>query len=182
MRIDTVQGMARAIERLARRDPKSLAAFIVSLAHDAGPIGDQVRTMIVGDDVTDATESIKERIGSLHIPSESDYGRRRGEEIDERLGFILDSIETLVLPVDARKAFELLIVVFQADAAAIENCGDHEYEVTSAFERATELIASAARSLQHREVEAALQPLILDDDYGVRAGLSEVISRRREEG
>ena len=53
MRIDTVQGMARAIERLARRDPKSLAAFIVSLAHDAGPIGDQVRTMIVGDDVTD---------------------------------------------------------------------------------------------------------------------------------
>jgi hypothetical protein len=31
-------------------------------------------------------------------------------------------------------------------------------------------------------VEAALQPLILDDDYGVRAGLSEVISRRREEG
>lgn len=182
MRIDTVQGAARAIERLARRDPMSLAHFIVSLAHDSGPIGEQVRTFIVGDDTTAATESIKERIESLRTPSESDYRQRRGEEIDERLEFVLDSIETLVLPVNAKKAFELLILVFRSDAVAMENCGDHDYEVTSVFDRATELIAKAARPLPHAEVEAALQPLVLDDDYGVRRGLSEVIARRREEG
>jgi hypothetical protein len=45
-----------------------------------------------------------------------------------------------------------------------------------------ELIAKAARSLPHSEVESALQPLMLDDDYEVRRGLSELISRRREEG
>ncbi len=182
MRIDTVQGAARAIERLARRDPMSLAHFIVSLARDSGPIGEQVRTFIVGDDIAAATESIAERIDSLRTPSESDYRQRRGEEIDERLEFVLDSIEAMVLPVSAKKAFELLILVFKSDAVAMENCEGHDYEVTSAFERATTLIAKAARSLPHREVEAALQPLILDDDYGVRRGLSEVISRRREEG
>lgn len=182
MRIDTVQGAARAIEKLARRDPRSLAKLIVSLAQDAGPIGEQVRTFIIGDDIAAATESIKERIESLRTPSESDYRRQRGEEIDERLEFILDSIETLVLPVSAKQAFELLILVFRSDAVAMENCGDHDYEVTSVFDRATELIAKAARSLPHKEAEAALQPLILDDDYGVRRGLSEVISRRREEG
>lgn len=182
MRIDTIQGAARAIERLARRDSLSLAHFIVSLAQDSGPIGEQVRTYIIGDDIAAATESIKGRIESLRTPSESDYMRRRGEEIDERLEFVLDSIETLVLPVDAKQAFELLVLVFRSDAVAMENCGDHDYEVNSVFDRATELIAKAARALPHREVEAVLQPLILDDDYGVRRGLSEVISSRREEG
>jgi len=62
----------------------------------------------------------------------------------------------------------------------MENCGDHDYEVSSVFERATALIAKAARSLPHGYVESALQPLILDDDY-VRGGLSEVIATRREE-
>jgi hypothetical protein len=181
MTTDRVQGVAQAIERLARRDSMSLANFIVSLAQDSGPIGEQVRTFIVGDDIAAATESIKARIDSLRTPSESDYRRQYGEEIDERLGFVVDSIETLVLPVDPKKAFELLILVFQSDAVAMENCGNHDYEVTSVFEQATELIATAARSLPHREVEAALQPLILDDDYGVRGGLLEVISRRREQ-
>src|ERR1700690_3029919 len=124
MRIDTVQGAARAIEKLARLDPRSLAKFIVSLAQDSGPIGEQVRTFIVGDDVAAATESIKGRIESLRTASESDYRQRRGEEIDERLAFVLDSIETLVLPVNPKKAFELLILVFQSDSVARENWGD----------------------------------------------------------
>ncbi len=181
MRFDTIHGVAQAVDRLARRDPKSLADFIVSLAQDSGPIGEQVRTFIVGDDTSAAAESIKVRIESLRTPSESDYRRRQGEDIDERLGFIVDSIETLVLPANAKRAFELLVLVFQSDSVAMENCGDHDYEVTFVFDRATELIAKAARSLPHREVEAALQPLILDDDYGVRSGLSEVIARRGEE-
>jgi hypothetical protein len=50
MRIETTEDFERARERLRRRDSESLAAFILSLAQDSGPIGQQVRTFIVGDD------------------------------------------------------------------------------------------------------------------------------------
>ena len=47
MMIATKADFARALERLRGRDPESLAAFIVSLAQDSGPIGEQVRTVSV---------------------------------------------------------------------------------------------------------------------------------------
>jgi hypothetical protein len=115
MMITTKQEFARALERLRRRDPESLAAFIVSLAQDTGPIGEQVRTFIVGDDIAETVESLKERIAELRTPTERDYRGRRGEEIGRRLEFILDAIETLVLPADPKGAFELLVTVFKAD-------------------------------------------------------------------
>jgi hypothetical protein len=40
--------VVKYFERLRGRDPESLAAFIVSLAQDSGPIGEQVPTFIVG--------------------------------------------------------------------------------------------------------------------------------------
>jgi hypothetical protein len=49
--IEAQQDFAMALERLRRRDPEALAAFILSLAQVPGPVGDQVRTFIVGDDV-----------------------------------------------------------------------------------------------------------------------------------
>jgi hypothetical protein len=109
VRIDIVQGEAETIERLSRREPKSLAAFIVSLAQDGGPVGEQVRTFVVGDDVDQVSSSIKERIESIEGISEYEYRHRRGAEIGQRLGFILDAIETLVMPVDPRRAFGLLV-------------------------------------------------------------------------
>lgn len=178
MRVDSVQGVTQAIGRLARRDPTALAAFIVSLAQDMGPIGEHVRTFIVGDNVVETVESLEERIGALRTPTESDYRRRLGEEIGVRLGFILESIETLVLPADPKRAFELLMNVFKADAMAMENCGDHDFEVTLAFERGVGLIAKAAESLSHAHVATALTPLLDDDGYGVREQLAEVISSR----
>jgi hypothetical protein len=52
--IETQQDLAVALERLRRRDPGALAAFILSLAEVPGPVVEQVRTFIVGDDVAKA--------------------------------------------------------------------------------------------------------------------------------
>jgi hypothetical protein len=130
--ITSREELARALERLRHRDSESLAAFILSLAQDLGPVGDQVRTFIVGDDIGEAAESITHRIGDLRTPDEYAYRHAVGKEIGERLGFILESIERLVLPVAPKAAFELLVEVIQADGHAMENCGDHHWEVIAA--------------------------------------------------
>jgi hypothetical protein len=176
--IGTKADFRRALERLRWRDAESLAAFILSLAKDCGPIGEQVRTFIVGDDVAETAESLRERISSLRIPEEYEYRHARGKEMGASLEFIVESIETLVLPVDPRIAFELLVKLFEADGLAMENCGDHDFEVSCAFERAAELIRIAAQSLPRVEVVAVLEPLLEEDGYGVRGSLPEVVSSR----
>jgi hypothetical protein len=177
--IETKSDFARAQERLRRRDSEALAAFILSLAQDSGPVGEQVRTFIVGDVVTDAAQSIRRRIKGLAIPDEYAHRHARGKEIGVSLGFLLDAIDTLVLPIDPREAFDLLVLFFKADGQAMENCGDHDFEVTCAFERAAELIGRAATSVPYAYVVAALEPLMEDDGYGVRSALADVISGRR---
>jgi hypothetical protein len=181
VRIETKADFARALERLKRRDLESLGTFILSLAQDSGPVGEQVRTFIVGDDVEEAVGSLSERIRDLRTPSERELRSALGKEIGERLGFILESIETLVLPADPKAAFGLLVKVFEADAVAMENCGDHDFEVASAYERAAELMGQAAESLPRAQVAAALEPLLEEDGYGVRGALAEVIAGRSEE-
>jgi hypothetical protein len=176
MMISTKVDFARALERLRGRDPESLAAFIVSLAQDSGPIGEQVRTFIVGDNVAETVESLRARIGSLRIPEAYEHRHTRGREMGASLEFIVESIEWLVMPVDPKRAFELLVLFFESDGVAMENCGDHDFEVTCAFERAAGLIEKAARLLPAREVTAALEPLLYDDGYGVREALAKVIS------
>ena len=176
--VQTKADVARALQRLRGRDPESLAAFIASLAQDSGPIGEQVRTFIVGDDVAETVESLRARIGSLRIPEEYEHRHARGREMGASLEFIVESIESLVKPVDPKRAFELFVLVFESDGVAMENCGDHDFEVTRAFERAAGLIGEAARSLPAGEVTAALEPLLDDDGYGVRGALAEVIAGR----
>jgi hypothetical protein len=41
--------------------------------------------------------------------------------------FIVDSVERLVLPVDAKAAFQLLVALFEADGVAMENCREHDW-------------------------------------------------------
>lgn len=178
MMIEKKADFARALERLRRRDKESLAAFILSLAQDSGPVGEQVRTFIVGDVVAEAVEALRVRIKGLAILDEYAYRHARGKEIGVNLGFLLDAIESLVLPVDPRQAFDLLVLLFQADGQAMENCGDHDFEVTCAYERAAELIGRAATSVPRADVVAALEPLLNDDGYGVRGDLAEVIASR----
>jgi hypothetical protein len=182
VRIQTKDDQARALDRLQRRDPGALAAFILSLAQDSGPVGEQVRTFIVGDVVAEAAEALRIRIKGLAIPDESAHRHSRGKEIGVSLGFFLDAIETLVLPSDPRQAFDLLVLFFKADGQAMENCGDHDFEVTCAFERAAELIERAATSVPRTDVLAVLTPLLDDDGYGVREALGAVIARRSEIG
>ena len=174
MRIDTVQGEAETIEQLSRRDSKSLAAFIVSLAQDDGPVGGHVRTSVLGDEVDQVSASIKERIASIEGIAEYEYRHRRGAEVAQRLNFILDAVERLVLPVDPRCAFELLVRFFESDGVAIESCGDHDQGVTCAFERAALLMGLAVTELPRVEVEATLRKLLKDDYYGVRHALGSV--------
>jgi hypothetical protein len=50
MTTDTVRREAETIEHLSRREPESSAAFIVSLAQDGGPVGEQVRTFFMESD------------------------------------------------------------------------------------------------------------------------------------
>jgi hypothetical protein len=117
--IQTKADFARALEGLRGRDPESLAAFIVSLAQDSGPIGEQVRTFIVGDDVAETVESLRARIGSLRIPEEYAHRHARGREMGASLEFIVASIESLVMPVDPKRAFELLVLFFESDGVAM---------------------------------------------------------------
>lgn len=168
--------LLRCLERLRGRDAEPLAAFIVSPAQDSGSIGEQVRTINVGNNVAETVESLRARIGSLRIPEAYEHRHARGREMGASLEFIVESIESLVMPVDPKRAFELLVLCFESDGVAMENCGGHDFEVTCAFERAAGLIAKAARLLPAREVTSALEPLLYDDGYGVREALAKVIS------
>ena len=87
-----------------------------------------------------------------------------------------------MLPVDPKAAFKLLVRVFEADAVAMENCGDHDFEVASTFERAAKLMAEAAKSIGKAEVISTLEPLLDDDGYGVRGPLVEVIESLGKDG
>jgi hypothetical protein len=84
----TNQDLETAITRLASRTPEMLATLIASLAFDAGPIGEQVRTFIVGDNISETTASLKERIDALRVSRQSHSRHRAHEEVAERLDYI----------------------------------------------------------------------------------------------
>src|ERR1035441_6824402 len=108
----------------------------MSLAMDSGPVGEQVRTFIVSDDLAETVDSLRGRIRGLAIQSEYEHRHSLGREMGVSLDFSVDSVERLVLPIDAHAAFELLAAVFEADQVAMENCGEHDREVASAYKRA----------------------------------------------
>ena len=92
------------------------------------------------------------------------------------LEFIVESIESLVLPVNPNVAFELLVAVFEADRQAMENCGDHDWAVECAYRRAVGVMAEAAKSLPAADVEETIKALTAVDSYGVRVRLRAVVS------
>lgn len=181
-RLETQQDFERAGERLRRRDAESLVSFLLSLAGDSGPVGEQVRTFIVGDDVAATVESLRQRIDGLTVPSEYEHRHSRGREMGTKLELIVDSVERLVLPRDPKAAFELLVAIFEADAVAMENCGEHDWEVACAFERAAGVMTDAAKRFPHAEVYDRVRALINVDGYGVRVGLASVLPDERATG
>jgi len=170
--IESNEDFERARERLRRRDPDSLAAFILSLATQPGPMGDQVRTFIVGDDLLETVESLRHRIGGLAIASEYEHRHALGRDMGASLDFIVDSIERLVLPTDANAAFELLASLFDADAVAMENCGEHDWAVACAYQRAVGVMTTATAHLSRAAVDERIKALLEKDGYGMRAQLA----------
>jgi hypothetical protein len=175
--LETTQDLEEARARLERRSPQVLAAFIVSLAQESGPVGEQVRTFIVGDDARAVAQSLCRRIAGIEVADRRASRDRGGATVGERLGYILEAIETLVLPADSRRAFELLVALIERDGDALECCGEHCDAVESAMERAADLTERAVRGLPQEEVLPALRQLVASDDYGTRRPLAAVVRR-----
>ena len=102
-RLHTVPGVAEARARLAERDAQSLREFILSLAQVAGPVGDQVRTFIIGDDLEDVAQTLRKRLTRLQRPTEYVERHARGREVGLSLDLIVESIAQLVLPMESRR-------------------------------------------------------------------------------
>ena len=181
MRIETKEDFERARERLRRRDSDSLAEFLMSLAMDPGPVGEQVRTFIVADDLAETVDSLGGRISGLAIPSEYEHRHSLGRDMGISLDYIVDSVERLVFPLDAYAAFELLAAVFEADHVAMENCGEHHWKVACAYKRAAGLMAKAATNLPRAAVAERVKALIDGDGYGVRAELAAVVPEEHKQ-
>jgi hypothetical protein len=175
VRMETQEDFDVARERLRGRDCDSLASFLISLAAESGPVGEQVRTFIGGDDLTETVESVQRRITGLRIPSEYEHRHSFGREIGTQLNFIVDSIERLILPVDPQAAFELLAALIEADEVAMEHCGEHDWPVACAYERATKVMSEAAKLLPRLEVVNRITTLMAGDAYGMRARLGSVV-------
>jgi hypothetical protein len=180
MKFETKVDFESALARLRRRDPELMAACILSLAQESGPVGEQVRTFIVGDDVVEAAESLRQRLRSLESPSDYVHRHTLEKGVGQRLGFILDGIETLVLPTEPRRAFVLLVEFFEADARAMESCRDHHWAVECAFERAAAIMAEAAKAMAVTEAAAEVSRLMAVDSYGLRRPLGVVVPKGGE--
>ena len=178
VRIETNEDLEIAIARLASRAPEVLATFIASLAFDGGPIGEQVRTFIVSDDLSETSASLKERIDALRRSRRANHRHRADEELGERLGYILRSIETLVLPLSPTRAFELLVLLIERDGDAMEQCGDDSWSVQMHLETAASLIATAMKTLPSIEVRQTLERLVAEDGCGTRTPLANVLANR----
>jgi len=176
MWMQTHRDLENAIERLAHRARQSLERFIVSLSFDDGPIGEHVRTFIVADEPVQTVASLKERIDALRDAAPRYHRHQDGAQYGERFGYILDAIESLVLPTHPTEAFELLVLLFERDGDAMENCGDHHDTVTSALDRAAALMAQAGPALPVRELRITLQRLIAQDGYGTRGSLVTLVN------
>jgi hypothetical protein len=175
IRLETKDDFERARESLRRRDADELAMFLLSLAGRSGPVGEQIRTFIGGEDVAATVDSLRKRIGAIERASEYDHRHSLGREVGIQLGMIVDSVEQLLLIRDPRSAFDVLVSLFEADAVAMESCGEHDWHVESAYKRAAEVMAAAARHIPRAEIEDRIKALLQADGYAVRSVLKSVL-------
>jgi len=187
--MDTQRELDEAMARLARRSPKALAEFVGSLAHDGGPIGEQVRTFVVADNLAACVASIAVRIEALRERRPRYDRHQDGAQVGERFGYIVEAIETWVVPVDPGAACALLVALVERDGDAMEQCGDHFDTVERALDRAAGLLAVLAPALADRDFKRSmrrdLERLVAEDAYGTRsatAGVASALKATSEEG
>ena len=169
------QDLETVVARLAVRAPESLAAFIVSLAQAAGPVGEHVRSYLLAEERVELLASLQARMASLAPDSDYEWRHRYGQDVGERLNYLLDTIETLILPAATRDAFDLLVGVVEQDGTAMESCGEHYDSVQVAYERAVDLLRRAVHFVPAQEARLVLGRLLAHDLYGARASLTSII-------
>jgi hypothetical protein len=74
-----------------------------------------------------------------------------------------------------RRGWSRPLAVKQRGYRTAYNCGEHDWEVVCAYERAAAVMAEAARKLPRSEVEERVRALIAEDAYGVRLQLASVV-------
>jgi len=172
--IQTQQGLADAIARLVRRPPDQLANYIASLAVEGGVIGERAELFIIADNVPETIAAVRVGIESL-LPMLARAKRRlNGRDVGRRLEYLLDAIESVVLPVNSQAAFSLLVSLFERDGDATEASGEYHDCVARAYTRAADLMAVAAVALPTVEVRVVVERLMSQDDYGMRRVLASM--------
>jgi hypothetical protein len=177
MRIETSQGPERAIARLKSRPPEQLATFIARSLSIPAQSGEPVRTFILADDFAETTASLRSRIDALRVSNRRHSRHLPDEEMGQRLGYILDAIQSLIPPVSPATAFELLVLVIDRDGDAMQQCGHDHFCVETALKRAARLLSDAAKSMPIRKVSITLRRLIAQDGYGTRCALGALVSQ-----
>jgi len=159
--------------RLAQRGAEKLAEFILTLANDDNGVGAYVRAFVAADDLHLAIQALKTEMAQINAGErEYDYRHRRGDSLFQRLDHVLDAIELFVLPNNPRAAFDLLVEVIESYEQIVnQGC---EADIQPAFERACDLLLTAARSLDPSDTGPILERLTLVDDYKFRQRLRRV--------
>jgi hypothetical protein len=85
-----------------------------------------------------------------------------------RVGYVLDAIETFILPAAPTDAFEILALLIESDGEISANCFEDDFGVSEAFGRACMLLLAAAKHLPAEHTQAVLARLFAHDDYGLR--------------
>ena len=163
----------RLASRLNSRTPESLATFIASLAKDLDPLGDHVKTFVVGDNLAEATLSIRKRIDALRLSERRHPRCGAWVNVGQRVEYILEDIETLILPVSPATEFELLVLIVERDEDVMIQCGDF-LAVDSLITRAAALLTLAAKSLPSAEVRKTILRLVREGDFWRRVPLFDI--------
>jgi hypothetical protein len=161
---ETNAKIQRFASRLGSRAPESLARFIASLAVDigldTGSLNEHVQTFIVGDNLSEATESLKKRINALRLSERRHPRCGAWRDVGRRLCYIYEAIETLILPVSPAIAFELLVLTVERDVDVMMQCGGDTLAVDAGATRAAALLTLAAKSLPSSEVTKTIRRLV----------------------
>lgn len=174
---ETNEKIQRFASRLSSRAPESLARFIASLAVDIGldtdSLNEHVQTFIVGDNLAEATDSLKKRINALRLSERRHSRCGAWRDIGQRLCYIYEAIETLILPVSPATAFELLVLTVERDEDVMMQCGGDTLAVEAGVTRAAALLTLAARSLPSSEVIETMRRLVADN-FWLRSPLLDI--------
>jgi hypothetical protein len=126
------------------------------LALDTGALCEHVQTSIVGDYLFEASASLMKRINALRLSERRHPRCEAWRDMGQRLCYIYEAIETLILPVDPAIAIELLVLTVERDEDVMMQCSGDTLAVEAGARRAAALLTLAAKSLPSSEVSKTM--------------------------